>query len=257
MLTEIWDMLLLPEMSVQMSMLLLAIFFCAGIVKGFLGIGLPAAAMALLTLFLPPLNAIPLLILPLIFANLVQFLRAPHPRQTAFKYRYFAAAIMLSIFITSLFINTYPTALLTVAIGLAMVAFSVHLLFGLKLPVSGHLGWQIGVGLFSGVLGGLSSIWSPPVAMYLLARNVDKDEFISATGFLFLAGCFPLASGLVISQLITSETLIHSFLALVVVLLGFRVGEVLRQHISHEKFRKMVLIAFLIMGIRLMATGLV
>ena len=41
-------------------------------------------------------------------------------------------------------------------------------------------GWS-----FAGVLGGLSSIWSPPVAMYLLARNVSKIEFIGATGFYF------------------------------------------------------------------------
>ena len=44
-------------------------FYVAGAVKGFLGIGLPAAAMALLTLFINPLDAIALIIVPIIFTN--------------------------------------------------------------------------------------------------------------------------------------------------------------------------------------------
>ena len=36
---------------------LLAIFLVAGTIKGFLGIGLPAAAMAFLTLIMPPAEA--------------------------------------------------------------------------------------------------------------------------------------------------------------------------------------------------------
>ncbi len=260
-------MLLLPGVSIELTVLILLVFFVAGIVKGFLGIGLPAAAMAFLTLIIAPKSVLPnitspfviaisLMLLPIIFTNLMQYLRAPEPHRTAMEYRYFALAIMISIFVTSLFINSYPAGLLTASIGAAMVAFSVYLLFGITLPVSGHIGWQVGVGLFSGILGGLSSIWAPPVAMYLLARNVSREKFISATGFLFLAGCFPLAAGLVISGVVTTETLIHSLLGLVAVLAGFRVGEMLRGFVSQALFRKLVLIAFLIMGLRLIATGI-
>ncbi len=58
-------------------------------------------------------------------------------------------------------------------------------------------------GVVSGVLGGLSSFWSPPVAMYLIARDTPKERFIGAAGFLFLAGCLPLGIGLVMAGLIT------------------------------------------------------
>ena len=143
----------------------------------------------------------------------MQYFRSEAPRKTAYTYRYFALAIMVSIFTTSLFIASYPTSLLTVAIGLAMVVFSINLLFGVTLPISGHLGWQVGVGVFSGILGGLSSIWSPPVAMYLLARNVSKEEFIGASGFLFLAGCFPLAAGLILSGVLTLKRRCSQFWA--------------------------------------------
>jgi len=106
------------------------------------------------------------------------------------------------------------------------------------------------------VLGGLSSIWSPPVAMYLMARNTPKDMFIGATGFLFLAGCLPLGAGLVISGLITWSVIVKSLLGLLMTLIGFRIGEILRERISQDRFRQVVLVAFLIMGGRLITTGL-
>ena len=247
---------LLPSLDPLLIASICGIFIFAGIVKGFLGIGLPAAAMGLLTLIFPPTEAISLLWLPILFSNMFQFGRARNKREIAVTYKWFAAAIFISIFLTSLFINDYPTALLTVAIGVAMVVFSMNLLFGLSLPVGPGRGWQVGVGIVSGVLGGLSSIWSPPVAMYLMARNTPKDMFIGATGFLFLAGCLPLGVGLVISGLITGPVILKSLLGLLMTLIGFRIGEILRERISQDRFRQVVLVAFLIMGGRLITTGL-
>ncbi len=245
----------LASLDVLTLAMVMAIFLFSGVVKGFLGIGLPAAAMAFLTLVMAPTDAIALLILPIIFTNVVQFARSPNRAETARKYKYFGLAIIISIFLTSLFITSYPTALLTTAIGVAMVIFSANLLFGFSLPVGPGLGWQIGIGLVSGVLGGLSSIWSPPVAMYLMARNVTRDEFIGGAGFLFLCGCFPLAMGLFLSGVINSETALQSLAALIVVLVGFRLGEMLRDRVSQDNFRKIVLVAFLVMGTRLIAIG--
>ena len=45
-------------------------FFLAGLVKGFLGMGMPAVLIILLTLFLPPLEAIPLIVLPMLVVNI-------------------------------------------------------------------------------------------------------------------------------------------------------------------------------------------
>ena len=247
---------ILPFRDITVTFAVLAIFLFAGIIKGFLGIGLPAAAMAFLTLVMDPTIAISLLTLPIIFTNVMQYARCENPLPIARKYWIFALAIVLSIFITSFFILSYPKALLTTSIGLAMIAFSLTQMFGTEFPIGDGFGWHIGVGLFSGVLGGLSSIWSPPVAMYLLARNVEKSEFIGATGFLFLAGSLPLALGLALAGVLTADTVLHSLVGLVVVLAGFRIGEALRQFVPQGMFRQIVLWAFLIMGTRLIAIGL-
>ena len=236
--------------------LLVVIFLCAAIVKGFLGIGLPAASMAFLTLYMPPTEAIPLLWLSIFTTNFLQFARAPQKGEVVREYYVFAIAIVVSIFVTSMFIADYPTALLTVAIGVAMVLFSLNLLLGIRLNVGAGKGWHIGFGLLSGTLGGISSIWSPTVAMYLVARDVSKERFIGATGFLFLSGVIPLGLGQIVAGVLTVPIFLKSILALAVVLVGFRIGEALRDRVSQELFRMTVLIAFLILGIRLIAVGL-
>jgi uncharacterized membrane protein YfcA len=45
-------------------------------------------------------------------------------------------------------------------------------------------------------------------------------------------------------------------MGLIVVLIGFRIGEWLRGHVNQKSFRRIVLWAFLIMGGRLIAVGL-
>ncbi|MGC6452687.1 MAG: TSUP family transporter [Candidatus Puniceispirillaceae bacterium] len=247
---------LLPSLDPVLVAIICGIFLLAGIVKGFLGIGLPAAAMGLLTLLIPPTEAISLLWLPILFTNIFQFGRAPDRCGIVTGYVWFALPLAASIFITSLFITDYPTALLTVAIGSAMVIFSLNLLFGVTLPIGPGPIWQGAFGVVSGVLGGLSSIWSPPVAMYLIARDTPKERFIGAAGYLFLAGCLPLGVGLVMSGLITWAVIVKSSLGLVATLVGFRIGEILRERVSQSRFRQIVLVAFLIMGVRLIATGL-
>ena len=137
-----------------------------------------------------------------------------------------------------------------------MVLFSLNFLLGIKLKIGPSRGWHAVFGTVSGILGGISSIWSPTVAMYLVARDVSKERFVGATGFLFLAGSVPLGAGQVVAGVLDGAALFKSAFALLIVLVGFRIGELLRAHVSQTLFRKTVLVAFLLMGLRLIYTGL-
>ena len=79
---------------------------------------------------------------------------------------------------------------------------------------------------------------------------------LSAQLVLFLAGSIPLAAGLTFAGVLNIDTVLHSLMGLIVVLVGFRVGEWLRGHVQQDSFRRIVLWAFLIMGGRLIAVGL-
>ena len=247
---------LLPSEDIGITLIILGAFFFAGIIKGFLGIGLPPAAMVILTLVVETPIAISLLTLPIIFTNLFQYLGCKSRVEIAKKYWLFGASIMASIFFTSFFIMTFPKSIISVTIGVAMISFSLSQMLGAKISFGASSIWHIAIGTFAGVLGGLSSIWSPPIAMYLLARNVSKAEFIGATGFLFLVGSVPLAIGLSFAGVLTIDTVLHSLIGLIVVLLGFWLGKWLRGYVRQDSFRRIVLWAFLIMGSRLIAIGL-
>ena len=247
---------LLPSQDIGVTLIILGAFFFAGIIKGFLGIGLPPAAMVMLTLVIETPIAISLLTLPIIFTNLFQYFGCKSRIEIAKKYWLFGMSIMASIFFTSLFIMSFPKSIISVAIGFAMISFSLSQMFGAKISFGASSIWHVAMGMFAGVLGGLSSIWSPPVAMYLLARNVSKAEFIGATGFLFLAGSVPLAVGLSFAGVLTFDTVLHSLMGLMVVLVGFWAGEWLRGYVQQDSFRQIVLWAFFIMGARLIAVGL-
>ena len=88
---------LLPSQDPILLALIVLFLLISGIIKGFLGIGLPAAGMALLTLIMPPTEAIALLWVPIIASNAWQFARAPSRRDIIMSYRWFAAAIVVSI----------------------------------------------------------------------------------------------------------------------------------------------------------------
>jgi uncharacterized membrane protein YfcA len=248
--------LFLPTSDPLIIFFLILTFLTAGTIKGFLGMGLPTTVMALLTLVMEPTAAIPLLTIPIFVTNFAQYIRSPNPLSVAITYKYFSISIMISILITSMFITSYPQSLLTMAIGFAMVVFSLQTMFGIKLPVGNSFKWHVSLGLSSGILGGLSSIWAPPIAMYLISRNYSKDEFISIAGFLFLSGSLPLALGLYISGILNLETILQSLIGLIITLIGFRIGELMRRKIPQDTFRKILLVAFLIMGSRLIIQGI-
>ena len=101
------------------------IFLIAGTVKGSLGIGLPTSAMALLTLVIEPVAAVALLSILIIATNGVQYIRCDSPSYIAKKYWLFGFCIIISIFVTSLFITRIPESLLLTAIGVVLIAFSL------------------------------------------------------------------------------------------------------------------------------------
>ena len=227
------------------------VFLVAGIVKGLLGMGLPAILMVFLTLMMPPLEAMPLILLPMLLINVVQYLRGPEPIVTARKYGVFAFFTFTVVTLVALNLRRFPESFVLASIGFTMVLFAVLSLFGWRFTIGPRLLWQAVAGIISGIIGGLSSIWSPPVVMYLMGRNLGKDEFVGVVGYLFMVGSIGLGLALGTISLLTVEFLVPSCIGLGLSLIGFRIGEGLRHKINTETFRTIILYAFLLMGGRL------
>ena len=101
--------------------------------------------------------------------------------------------------------------MLLASIGLAMVLFALNTFFGVPLRLGPSPLWQVAGGICSGILGGLSTVWSPPVVMYLIGRNVYKEEFIGAVGYLFMVGSLGLVLVLGTISLLTLDIAVNQW----------------------------------------------
>ncbi|WP_298974202.1 sulfite exporter TauE/SafE family protein [uncultured Roseobacter sp.] len=230
-----------------------AAFLFSGAVKGLAGIGMPTAAIALMTLFLDPRTAIALVLFPMIGSNAWQVLRAGELQRTARRYAVFAVVLLGGVTLTAFATqNTGDRALLAV-LGLVILFFVAVSWRGLVPPLLARhdRSAQIGFGLLAGVVGGMTAGWGAPLAMYLATKQVDKDEFVRATGFLIFVGSLPLCLAYIQLGFMTGPLAGASALMLLPTLVGFSLGEIFRNRLSAQAFRKAILIVFVFMGLNL------
>ena len=113
-----------------------------------------------------------------------------------------------------------------------------------KIPQHFHRPAQFILGSISGLMGGLTAIWSPPLIIYLLSIRCEKDDFVRLTGLILLCGAIPLTIGYVFNGLLNKQLAMASCLMIIPTLLGFSIGETIRKFMSIEQFHKAVLLLF-------------
>lgn len=234
------------------------VFLLAGTIKGTVGIGLPTAAIGILAQFVEPQTAIPLVVFPIMVTNAWQVYRSGHPLVTLKTYWPFAVALMVFMWLTTFLAASISTTTMVTLLGISIVIFSVTSLAVTPPPIPERYDRlaQVVAGSLSGVLGGLTAIWVPPMVIYFLARRIDKDAFVRASGLLLFLGSLPLALGFWQSGLMTGPDALVSMAMIVPSLIGFSIGEVLRRRLSDKRFRTAVLLVFLLMGLNLIRRAL-
>jgi uncharacterized membrane protein YfcA len=230
-----------------------AAFLVSGAIKGVTGIGLPTAAIAFMTLFLDPRTAIALVLFPMLGSNIWQMLRGGELTRTARRYWLFALVLFLGVGTTAVTTQDASDRILLAILGVAVLIFVVVSWRKMLPPIPDRHDRpaQVIFALFAGVIGGMTAAWGPPMAMYLAARGVDKDEFIRATGFMISMGSLPLVLTYAQVGFLDGRLATISFAMLAPTLVGFSVGEILRRKMSVETFRSAILILFFFLGLNL------
>ncbi|MEO9652484.1 MAG: sulfite exporter TauE/SafE family protein [Roseobacter sp.] len=239
--------------TLTVSLIASAAFFMSGAVKGVTGIGLPTAAIALMTLFLDPRTAIALVLFPMLGSNLWQMLRGGYILRTARRYRLFAVILFLGVGSTAFATQHTSDRALLAFLGIVVLIFVVVSWRKLLPPLADRYDTaaQICFALLAGVIGGMTAAWGPPMAMYLAAKGVDKDEFIRATGFMISLGSLPLVFAYAKIGFLNGPLAGMSMAMLVPTLIGLLIGEYFRRRMSVETFRNAILVLFLVLGLNL------
>ena len=226
----------------------------AGIVKGFVGLGFPTIGMGLLTLAVAPRVAIALILFPMLLINIWQVYRMGQVAQTARQYALYATILFVCVAAISLMARSADDRILLGFLGVALVLFSVSNWLNLVPRISPRYArlFEVVAALFAGVIGGLTAGWAAPMAIYLAAKQVARDEFLRATGFLITIGSIPLCLTYASLGFLNDGLWLLSLGLIVPTLLGFSVGEALRQRASEAAFRQVLLVVFFGLGLNLL-----
>ena len=239
----------------EFSMLVIAWCFiallCGGLIKGALGVGTPLLTVPLMALVLPAQTAVAIMAIPVVVANLWQASQAK--RLAAVVSRFWPAfgAVLAGTYIGVAILSTIDERALLLFVGVVVIAFTILQGSSYSFNLSSAMEKPAGVafGLSSGVIGGVSSMFGPMLILYLVsAQDLDKNQFVGAISFLYVAAVVPWALILYAFGILDMRLFMLSVAATVPVTLGLIIGQNLRQRISEQRFHRLVLLILLLSG---------
>lgn len=234
-------------------MIAATIFFMAGIVKGLVGIGLPTAVIGLLSQFIDPRQAIALLLIPMLVSNIFQAQKNGMLMPALKRFWPFALMLVVGILIFTHLAAGVSANTMALMVGVMIVIFVLVSAFGKPLVIQERYDRpaQFLFGSVAGVMGGLTALWAPPMVIYLMSKDLEKDKFVGVLGFLLVAGSVPLLFGYWQSGLTSPVMLYYSLLMTLPTLAGVWVGEKGRNLLNGDQFRWLLLLVFFVLGLNL------
>ncbi|UXS40024.1 sulfite exporter TauE/SafE family protein [Agrobacterium tumefaciens] len=243
----------MPDLDTTTMLMVFATFTVAGIVKGVTGMGLPTVAMGVLGLFMPPVLAAGLLILPSFVTNIWQLLAGPDFRAIVARLWPMMIAIAAGTLIGIRLMTAGTGIWTTSALGLCLATYAAYSLFAKPLSVPARLEARLSpaIGLTTGLLTGGTGIFVVPAVPYIQSLGFNRDDLVQALGLSFTVSTIALAAGLASQNAFRVEHPSLSALALMPALLGMWLGQKIRNIVSPATFRRWFLICLLLLGAEL------
>jgi uncharacterized membrane protein YfcA len=228
--------------------------FAGGLSKGATGVGLPPIATPIIAMVTDVPTAVGLMAVPIIFSNGWQAVSSGLLIPSAKRFRVVLLAIPPGVVIGGTILSLGDPELLFGLLGGIVVAFAVLSLYrpGMRLPEGMEAGLALPVGLAAGLLGGVSSLFAPVLAAFMLSLRLEPDEFVSGIGLMFFTGGVTLAIVMAGFGMLSTAGWTASLFAIVPVILGQVAGQALRRFIEPDRFRRILLIVLLLIGLNLL-----
>ena len=245
------------NLGLALSLLVIAAFVLAGLIKGVIGLGLPTVAMGLLGLAMAPSQAAALLIIPATLTNVWQLAFGGHLKGLIKRLWPMLLMIFLGTGIGTLSIGMVGGHWVVRGLGAALLLYALS---GLLLPTlhikPRHEPWLGPVcGVITGVITSATGVFVIPAVPYLQALGLNRDELVQALGLSFTVSTLALAGGLLWRGALGGGELSASLLALVPAVLGMLLGQWLRQRISAVLFKRVFFIGLGALGAHLLISG--
>jgi len=230
--------------------LIMGILLLAGGIKGLIGVGLPTVSVALLINVITIRDALTIIIIPAIAANVWQAAAGGHG--LAILRRFWPLLLCLCI-TTWLGVDVLAGAdqrLMSGFFGLVLLIYAAISLIRPAPPPPGRAeSWLAPlVGTINGVLNGMTGSYVIPGVLYMQALGLKRDELIQAMGVLFLTSTLALGVSLVGHHVMDRGHALLSAVALIPSLAGYTIGQHYRWRLSEERFRRVFFTGLLLLG---------
>lgn len=233
-------------------------FFLGGLLKGVIGMGLPLVAIPLVTLVLPVAKAIPLMVAPGYIMNIIQMRQSWHARVPLKTWWPLFLGMALGVIVGVQFVTNASEALMRGVLGGTVVAFVLLSIARIELPERQVKSRVMGAGMggITGLFGGLTGVFGPTLAMYFLARKLEKDRFVWIMAVVMFSGVVVLGGSMAAVGSFGTDQLAGTIAVLLPSWLGLTAGAWVRKRVSQVVFRRIALAVLLIMGVSLLASSL-
>ena len=233
--------------------LIAVIFLLGGIIKGVIGMGLPVFTVALGTLFMPVTEVFGLSIIPILVTNFWQVRHGKGATEVFKRFWPMIIMMLIGLVVGSELISVLDGDTLLTIIGVVIVVTSIMGLANPHAHISKRAEFPVSLvaGFSSGVSGGLSTIWGPPISMFLMMTDLKKEDYICATGVIWVLAAVPLSVLFYLNGIIHSGNYLYSMALCVPSMIGIGIGQHIRSRFSQDTFRKILLIILLVIGFNL------
>ncbi len=232
-------------------MLVFLIVFIAIFTQAVTGFGLALVSMPLLVLVLDIQVASPLVALIAGVAELLLLLHYRADLNIRAVLRLIVASLV-GIPMGMLLLRQVEADVITAVLGIIIIAYAVYALFGLRLPQLAHRFWSYGFGFVAGVLGGAYNISGPPVIIYGNCRQWPPAEFKSNLQGFFVVSSYTIIASHALSGNFSPAVWQNFLIALPATLLALFVGFRVDKFLNPERFRQIVLVVLVVLGISLL-----
>lgn len=229
-----------------------------GVVKGLISIGLPLVGLPLLMLAVDVPTAVNLLMVPIMLSNLVQAVEGAGTWEILRRFMPIQIPLAIGTYLGTALLAALDQHVLLLSVGGFTVGFGMLGLLQprLAIPQAGERWLGPPVGLVSGVIGGMSTLFGPVLTLFMVGLNLPPNVFVKAISILYTtAGAFLMVSGAAHGTASRGDMLL-SAAGMIPVYGGMLIGQKMRDRLNAERFRFLVLLVVVITGANMIRTGL-
>jgi len=232
------------------AIVIVAIVFAAAVIQCLSGFGFAAIIMPLITLVLGLQTAAPLVALAglsVYTINLVRYRRGLDRD----KIVRLTVASALGVPVGIWMLSNLDEALVKILLGLILSAYALYSLLRPTTLRRPSQRWIYPAGFLAGCLGGAYNTPGPPAIVYGSLRQWPRDEFRAVLQALFFVNASLVVTSHIVTHHVTTEVWTLYLYAVPALALGILVGSRFDARVNRERFRTIVTVMILVLGLSL------